>query len=147
MWKRSLAAAVGVIAVLVSPIPFAFVVQTGTFKNSTVSFWEAALWTLLACSMGFVALGIGLRFLRFTLSGKSTPSNKGWVQSLLLGVGFFFPAFIFSMPLTLVWANYTWPGDGQSAFAALPVSFCIGIAAAVICCIVLLKKRRAQRTP
>jgi hypothetical protein len=64
---------------------------------------------------------------------------------LLLGIGFFFPAFVFSIPFTMIWASYEWPGDGQASLGAMVVSFCIGIVGAVICCIVLVK-RHLHRT-
>jgi hypothetical protein len=61
-------------------------------------------------------------------------------MAVLLGGGFFFPGFIFSLPLTIIWARHTWPGDGQSDLAAMQVSCYIGVAAAIVCCVVLLKK-------
>jgi hypothetical protein len=59
---------------------------------------------------------------------------------MLLGIGFFFPGFVFSLPLTVLWARHTWPGDGQDYLAAMDASSCVGVAAAIICFVVLLKK-------
>jgi hypothetical protein len=49
---------------------------------------------------------------------------------------------VFSLPLTVMWARRTWPGDGQSELAAMEVSCYAGIVVAVVCCAVFLKKRR-----
>jgi hypothetical protein len=97
-------------------------------------------------SIAAALIGLGIRFLRFAWLGSSSTSD-GWVRAVLLGVGFFFPGFIFSLPLTLLWANHRWPGEAQSDLPAIEVSLYIGVAAAVICCIVLLKRRKVQYRP
>ena len=62
------------------------------------------------------------------------------MRPLVLGIGCFFPGFMFSLPITMVWAGYRRgaPGDG------IKISFYIGFLATIICWIVLLKKRKAQ---
>jgi hypothetical protein len=36
------------------------------------------------------------------------------------------------LPLTMLWANHKWAGEGQSGLGGIEVSFYIGVAAAVI---------------
>jgi hypothetical protein len=67
------------------------------------------------------------------------------MRPMLLGIGFFFPGFVFSLPLTILWARLTWPSDGQSDLAAMQVSLYIGLTAAIVCTIVLLRKRAVKR--
>ena len=116
------------------------------FWNPAVPVRLAVLGVFLMCSMAFAALTIGVRLLRFSISGRSGRSAS-WVRPVLLGVGFFFPGFLFSLPLTLLWARHAWPGDGQSPLAAMEVSSYVGVAAAIICLVVLLKKRNVRGTP
>jgi spore maturation protein SpmA len=72
----------------------------------------------------------------------------GWFGSVVVGLLFFFPSFLFSLPVTIIWARYTWPGDGQDVFGAIVVSFYIGIIGAIVCCAVLLRKRwRVSQLP
>jgi hypothetical protein len=118
----------------------------GDFKNPQVPLHEVVLGEILMCAMMLAAFGLGIRFLDFGLTGRNVQSNS-WVRPILLGIGFFFPGFVFSFPLTMLWAGHTWPGDNQNDIVAFKVSFCIGISAAIICCIVLLRNRNIRRTP
>jgi hypothetical protein len=141
MSKRIVASIVGVLAVLASLIAFAkafFGLED--FRNPAVPLRVVGAGELIMCSIALAALGMGIRFLRFAWSGRTDPSST-WVKPVLLGIGFFFPGFMFSLPLTVLWARHTWPGDGQSYLAAMDASVCVGIAAAIICLVVLLKKR------
>ena len=113
------------------------------FSNPAVPLRLAILAELLLCSMFLAALGIGIRFLHFAWYGKSD-RRESWVRSVLLGIGCFFPGFLFSLPVTLYWARHTWPSDGQNSLAAMEVSTYVGIAAAIISSVVLLKKRRPR---
>lgn len=145
MSKRIVASALGVIAVFAGLIALAYAIEAiEDFSNPAVPFRLAAVGELIMFSIALAALGIGIRFLRFGWRGSSNGSS-GWVRPVLLGIGFFFPGFVFSLPLTILWARLTWPGDGQSDLAAMEVSLYIGVAAAVVCCAVLLKKRRHTR--
>lgn len=145
MSKRIIASAVGAIAVIASLIAFAKAfLGLEDFRNPAVPFRFAAIGELVLCAMALAALGIGIRFLRFGWSGRRAPGGN-WVRPILLGIGSFFPGFIFSLPLTVVWASHTRPGDGQSGLAAMEVSFYIGGAVAIICGVVLLKKRNTRR--
>lgn len=144
MLKRTVASTVGAIAVFASLIALCYPIQgIDDFRNPAVPFRFAVIGELLLCSMAAAALGLGLHLLRFGWSAWSGRSGS-WVRPVVLGVGFFFPGFVFSLPLTILWARFTWPGDGQSALAAMEVSVYIGIAAAIICCIVLLKRRKNE---
>lgn len=55
-----------------------------------------------------------------------------WRRTVLLSIGLFFPAFIFSIPITMVWQQLRWPYDWQFRHAAVAVSFCVGITATII---------------
>lgn len=142
MSKRIVASIVGLVAVFVSLIACVFAIEAtrDVLKNPAVFSCFDVFGFLTMWSMALAGFWLGIRFLRFAWSGRSKPIS-GWLRSILLGVLFFFPGFIFSLPLTILWATYTWPGDGQSVFAAMQVSLYIGVAAAIVCCVVLLKKR------
>jgi hypothetical protein len=58
----------------------------------------------------------------------------------LLGIAFFFPGFVFSLPLTILCAGLIWTTDGKNYVAAVGVSFCVGVAAAIVCTIMLVRK-------
>ena len=141
IWKRTIAAALGVIAVLVSLIAFA---NGGEYVRNP--FWFAVFGHAVMWFLGLGAVGVGIRLLRFAWSGGSRRSG-GWLRPLLLGIGFFFPGFIFSLPFTMLWSNQRCAGEAHSGFGGIEVSFYIGIAAAIICCTALLKKRNFQPTP
>jgi hypothetical protein len=141
MLKRILGLSVGAIAVFAGLLALAWAIEgIGDFRNPAVPFRLVVAGELVMCAMAFAALGTGIRLLRFGWSGRSGRSSS-WVRPVLLGIGFFFPGFVFSLPLTLLWARHTWPGDGHSYLTAMEVSFYIGFGAAIICCIVLFKKR------
>jgi len=115
------------------------------FRNLDVPFRVSAPAELIMCSIALAALGMGVRFLRFAWTGRSDPSSS-WLRTVLLGIGFFFPGFVFSLPLTALWARHRWPCDGQNYFGALDASFCVGVVAAIICFVALLKKRNVRHT-
>jgi hypothetical protein len=142
MSKRILAASVGFIAVFAGIVACYNAVEATAGINLATSFWFAAVWLLVEWSVTLAVLILGLRFLRFAWTNKSE-SRTGWMKAVLLGIGFFFPGFVFSYPFTLIWAWYTRHGD-ESAPAAMQVSCYVGIAAAIVCCVVLLKKRKTQ---
>ena len=131
VWKRTIATIVGVIAALVSIV--AFICPVGGLASGA-----AILAHVIMCSIGLVGAGMGVRFLRFAWSGQYRESS-GWMRPLVLGMGCFFPGFMFSLPITMVWAGYRRaPGDG------VKISFYVGFLATIICWIVLLRKRKAQ---
>lgn len=95
--------------------------------------------------MAFAALTIGVLFLLFAVS-RRIKQSASWLRPVLLGIGCFLPGCVFSLPLTILRAHHTWPGDGQSDFAALEASCYVGIAAAIISTVVLLRKRHTGQT-
>jgi hypothetical protein len=142
MWKRIVASIVGVIAVLAGLVAVVYSIEAiQDFRNPAVPLRLAILGEFIMCSMAFAALTVGLRLLRFAWRGRSD-GRSGWVRPALVGIGCFFPGFVFSLPLTVLWARHTWPGDGQSSLAAMEASCYAGIVAAVVCCAVLLRKHR-----
>jgi hypothetical protein len=133
IWKRTIATIVGVTAALVSVI--AFTCPVGGLASGA-----AVLARAMMCSIGLIALWMGVRFLRFGWSG-GCPESSDWMRPLVLGIGCFFPGFMFSLPITIVWADYRHgaPGNG------IAISFYIGVLATIIYWIVRLKKRKVQR--
>lgn len=133
IWKRTIATIVGGTLALVSVA--AFTCPVGGLASGA-----AVLAHVMMCSIGLVALWIGARFLRFGWSGE-WPESRGWMRPLVLGIGCFFPGFMFSLPITMVWSDYRHgaPGNG------IAISFYIGLLATIVYWIVLLKKRNAQR--
>src|SRR5258706_2630530 len=76
-------------------------------------------------------------FARFGSKGHT----YGWFGSVVVGLLFFFPSFLFSLPATIIWARYTYPGDGQQDLGAIMVSLCVGGLGAILCFSVLLWKQ------
>jgi len=141
MVKRIIAGILGAISALISILPLIYAFgMFGDFSNPHVGFWPTLLGEVLMCSIAAAALTLGISFLRFAASGHSRQSHS-WLRPVALGIGFFFPGFLLSLPLTILWASLTWPGDGQNILAAFEVSIYVGLAAAIICAIVLLRKR------
>jgi hypothetical protein len=146
MLKRIIGSTVGLTAVLAGLIALAYAIEgIEDFRNPAVPFRLFVASELVMCSMAFAGLGIGIQLLRFGWNGRST-GRSSWVRPVLLGIGCFFPGFVFSMPLTLLWARHTWPGDGQSYLAAMEVSCYVGVGAAIICSILLMKKHFVRPT-
>jgi len=61
-------------------------------------------------------------------------------RAVIIGILSFFPAFVLSLPLTVVWARHEWPGDGQATLAAFWPSVGIALISSICCCIYLLMK-------
>jgi hypothetical protein len=118
IWKRILTATVGVVALAGSAIATIYAAMAlEDFRNPAVPFRLSLLGNLFMWSIALALLFGAIRFLRFAWSGRSTAS-KPWVRALVLGAGFFFPGFVFSLPLTLLWANHHWAGEAQSDLPA-----------------------------
>jgi uncharacterized membrane protein YidH (DUF202 family) len=146
MAKRVVAIAIGGLSVLAGLVAFAFAIEMlQDFIDPVLRSRLEFVAELVLFSMAFSALAMGFGLLRFGFTGRNSRSTS-WVRPIILGILFFFPGFVFSMPLTMIWANHKWPGEGLTGLAAMEVSFYIGIAAAIICTIVLLKKRRSRDT-
>jgi hypothetical protein len=147
MAKRILVSLLGIIAVLAGVMALGYAIEViHDFWNQNVALRDAVLGEFIMLSMAFYAVWIGLRLLR---SAGSTPSKPKptWLRAVILGIGFFFPGFILSFPLTMLWTYHTWPGPGKADLVAMEVSVSFGLAASVICCIALLKKWKHQSMP
>jgi hypothetical protein len=141
MIKRIVRAIVGVLGVLAGLVAVGFAIEAiSDFGNPAVPVRFAILAEVLLCSMAFFGLALGISLLRMAWNGRDERRNN-WIWPIILGIGCFFPGFLFSLPLTLFWANHTWPGEGQSSLAAIEVSVYIGIAAAVTCSVALFIRR------
>jgi hypothetical protein len=142
MPKRVLAGTLGVLAMFAGFAGAVYAIEASQdFKNPNVHLWVAALGELALCSMAFVALGIGIHFLDFAWTGRENPI-RGWMRPMLLGIGMFFPGFVFSLPLTLFCAARFWRNDGRHFYIALEVSIGIGIASAILCTAWMLKNHK-----
>ena len=128
MAKRIIAGALGTIAVLGSFLLLWYTVEDYESPN---------LGQLVMCSIATPALCLGVRFVRFAVFGRLAQTNS-LASSILLGVSFFFPGFVFSLPLTILLASDT--RNDKSFAAAVGFSVCIGVAAAMICAIVSVRK-------
>jgi hypothetical protein len=125
IWKRTIAATVGVSAVLVSAIAFAYAILVWEdFKDPAVPLRFAVFENLIVWSIAVIILGVGVRFLRFAWSGRSRTTSY-WMRVVLLGIGLFFLGFIASLPFTFLWANHKWAGEAQGSLPAIEVSFYI----------------------
>ena len=128
MAKRIVAGALGTIAVLGS-----FLLLWYTFED----YKSPNLGQLVICSIAIPALWLGVRFVRFAVFGRIAQTNS-LASSIFLGIGFFFPGFVFSLPLTILLSSDT--RIEKSFLAAVGFSVCIGVAAAMICTIVSVRK-------
>jgi hypothetical protein len=131
MRKRIIAGILGTIAVLASFLPLGYALED--YKSSSLG-------SLVMCSLGVAALWMGTLFLRFATSAQSAQS-RSLAKSALLGIAFFFPGFAFSLPFMILCASLTPTIDGRNYVAAVGVSFCIGVLAAIVCAIILVRKQ------
>jgi hypothetical protein len=140
MAKRVVLGILGTIAAFGSLLPLGYAFEIfKDFQNPDIAFWPNVLGTLLMCSIALAGMWTGIRFLRFALSGQSEQSNS-LAKPILLGIGCFFPGFVFSFPIRIIWAS-RWPGDDGNSDLPFEISGCVGVAAAVICTVLLLRKR------
>ena len=137
MPKRIVHAIVGVLGVLAGLVAVGFAIEASSdFGNPAVPVRFTILAEFLLCSMAFLGLALGISSLRMAWDGRDE-RKKNWIWAIILGIGCFFPGFLFSLPLTLFWACRPWPCNDQSSSAAIEVSVYIGIAAVVMCGFVL----------
>ncbi|MGC2183598.1 MAG: hypothetical protein WA637_09985 [Terriglobales bacterium] len=72
---------------------------------------------------------------------NKTPSlRRRRLRAVITGVAFFFPGFLFSLPVTGAFAKHYYAGEAQGVLAALPFSFVIGVVSAFACTTYLLCK-------
>ena len=142
MPKRIIAAIFGALALAVGLVACGYTYEVARdFGNPEVSFWPNVLGTVL---MGTIALGgltFGMRFLRFALLG-GTSEERSRLSAVRLGLGCFFPGFVFSVPFVVLWEEYKHQGHDESVPAGLIVSLLIGVLAAIVGCVVLLNRTR-----
>jgi hypothetical protein len=144
VFKRVVAGTVGIFAILAACVSLLYALDAASdFKHAEQLRWADVLGILLIWSITLTAFGMGVRFLRFAWSNANAPI-KGRLGAFLLGLGFFFPGFIFSLPVTLICAWRLWPGNLEKEEAALRASSGIGIVAAIICFAILLRKRSGE---
>jgi hypothetical protein len=62
------------------------------------------------------------------------------IRAVVTGVAFFFPGFIFSLPVTCTWAKHYYAGEAQAPLGAIFPSFIVGVFSAIACTIYLLGK-------
>ena len=72
----------------------------GDFGNPAVPVRFAILGEVFLCSMAFFGLALGIFSLRMARNGRGEQKNN-WLRPIILVIGFFFPGFLFSLPLTL----------------------------------------------
>jgi hypothetical protein len=136
MLKRVIVAILGGLGVVVG-----FVASAATVKMALNSGGPAS-WDITMCSMALVSFWFGYRLLQTAWLGKNKADQGiSRFRTILLGIGCFIPGFVFSLPLTMMWASSRWPGDGQAALDAFPVSLVVGAITAIVSCIVLLWRR------
>lgn len=145
MYKRPIAGILGCIAVIGSFWPAVDALEM--FKeigSPQGSFWPDLAGGILMASIGVGVVWLGIRQLRFALTGTIKESN-GWVKPVFLGIGFFIPGFVFSFPVTALFVTHIWPRDEGNLDLAAGSSVCVGVLASVICALLLLRKRNAKR--
>ena len=138
MPKRTIAGILGSLSVAGG----CFVTYTAVQMTSeiAVSGQPVLTWWLLLWFLPVTALIFGVHFLRFALFPTvATDGTLGW--RIFVGVSFFFPGFVFSLPLTLVATRY-WSLSAPDTFPT--IAFVLGIAtgvlAAIGCCIFLIRR-------
>jgi hypothetical protein len=141
MLKRVIVATLGGIGVIVGLVASAATVKMALDSGGPAS-WDV----ITMCSMALVSFWFGYRLIQSAWLGKSeTDHGISRSGTILLGIGCFIPGFVFSLPLTMMWAGSRWPGDGQAVLDAFPVSLFIGVVTAIVSCIVLLWRRTVKR--
>lgn len=141
MVKRAAAGIVGAIAAVGSLLPLGYALLIfKDFGNPDISFWPNVLGELIMCSISLTGLWIGIRFLTFSLTGRSHESRSP-TRLVLLGIGSFIPACIFSLPVTIFCVYHLWPKDIRKSFLPFWISIGIGVVGAIICTTVLFRKR------
>jgi len=144
MAKRVIAGIVGTIAILATVVPIAD--GLGILHDRLA--YGVGSWSDLAAVPVFGLLAaiptwIGLRFLKFAQTGRQEISPS-WLRPLALGIGSFFPGFIFPVLIFAVLSHMFRQPSDRTIDLALWASLWIGIASAIICTTVLLRKRTRE---
>ena len=144
MFKRTIAAAIGLLAILAGVVAvllfFGFLADT--FQDPRNNPLKIAIPVDLAILlMGCCAIALGAKFIS---CGWDDPIDwrSSWVRPILLGLGLFFPGLVFSIPLGAFLSSRFWPGDNDGPFV---ISAWIGVATALISSATLLTKHYLAR--
>jgi uncharacterized integral membrane protein len=65
---------------------------------------------------------------------------KARLRAIFTGIAFFFPGFVFSLPVTCTWARHYYAGEAQAPLGAIFPSFIVGVLAAIASTIYLLMR-------
>jgi hypothetical protein len=148
MLKRTIAGFLGSLAVaggcFASYEAVQFICVMAVSGRPVLSWWFQGL---LGWFLAVPALVFGVHFLRFAIF-PVTVVDPSWRWRMFVGANFFFPGFVFSLPLTLVAARF-WLAFAPDVFPNLAfiVSIAIGLLAAVGGCIFLLRRGAGERVP
>jgi len=108
MAKRVVLGILGTIVAFGSVLPLGYAFEIfEDFGNPHIAFWPNVVGTLLMCSIALPGMWTGIRCLGFASSGESKHSNS-LAEPILLGIGCFFPGFIFSLPISILWVSRIW---------------------------------------
>ncbi len=144
IWKRVFAATIGLVTLFAGAVAVFYAIDArDDFYNPAVSFRFALLGSLFMWSIAVILALAGFRYLTYARSGKSKESKR-WVRVLILGIGSFFPGFVFSLPLTTFWADHYYGGDAQAPVEGVGPSFVIGILSSIACTVYQLRKQKTQ---
>ena len=145
MAKRVIAGILGAMATFAGLIALGYTYEIfRDLYNPDVPVRSTVLGGALISFLALTGFVIGTRFLLFGF-GRHADRTRDWARPLFLGAAFFFPGFVFSLPLTMLVAWRAWPGDDGKLFLAVEVSACVGVAAAIICSALLFRKRGIKR--
>ena len=142
MWRRVLAGFAGTLVVLASGIAFFYAMMaTDDFQNPNASLWAAILGIAIMWLLAFGALGMGIHYLKYSLTGEFLRLNP-WARAFFLGALSFFPGFILTAPMAIVLAQKRWPGDTRADNVAMLASLSAGAVSAIIVFLALVRKAR-----
>ncbi len=54
------------------------------------------------------------------------------VRAVFMGLLLFFPAFLLSLPITMIWAKHLYAGEAQGPLGGFGISFLFGIVVAAL---------------
>jgi hypothetical protein len=78
------------------------------------------------------------------LTPKNSLPRRSLARAVLTGIAFFFPGFIFSLPVTCTWADRHYAGEAQATLGAIAPSIAIGVLSAIGCTIYLIRKHKTR---
>jgi hypothetical protein len=142
MIRRIFSVIVGILAIFAGLYACGMTYEVAReFGSSSDHAWLQVVGIIVVGSIAFGGLTLGTRFVWFALEGK-IPAFDGRIASALLGLGCFFPGFIFSFPVVMLcWAVHQANLD-HAAEIALSISFSVGVTSAIVGCVLLFKRRR-----